>query len=462
MAEENLLGLGEGFVYTINIVIGAGFLSIPIAFQSSGVVLSLFYLLILSIQNIYLSIMFLDLSHRAKYLKAWKIEGSNYNLGIIQSIIKNKHLVIDREYPVIENISQLNASEIFSLIFGSKFGYFFLISITISFEGALIAYVSIFASSFTSNIPLGDRNPCNIYETGLWSSCGVNYWIFLSIYAVIVIYLTFKGLKEQKSFQVTMCIMRFVIMSLIIICCFMAILREKEIDSDEELKARPALFEPTNSGKTIPIIIFALLYQLQLPSIAELIKDKGKNLTRIVALIGVVSFFSYGALGIIVPFAIDDLRSEVSINFRNYSAGYNETNFAMQFVSMVIVLFPAFDVISCFPLSSISLADNWKEMLYGKNEVPKSRDNLIKGLISVFPVIIAFFTYDLGKILNIAGLLPLLNFNIVVPLAYIPMKAFCNFPSPFNLKYYNKNLNLLIALFNFSLLIYSLVKTLSD
>ena len=457
MAEENLLSLGEGFVYTINIVIGAGFLSIPIAFLNSGIVLSLFYLLILSIQNIYLSIMFLDLSHKAKYLKAWKIEGHNYDLGILQSFLKSKRLVVEREYPIIENISQINACEIFSLIFGSKFGYFFLFSLTISFEGALIAYVSIFASSFTSNIPLGDRNPCNIYETGLWSSCGVNYWIFLSIYAVIVIYLTFKGLKEQKSFQVIMCAMRFFIMSLIIICSFMGILWGKEIDSDEELEARPALFNPVNSGRTIPVIIFALLYQLQLPSIAELIKDKGKNLTRIVALIGVVSFFSYGALGIVVPFAIKDLESEVSINFRNYSAGYKEQNFAMQLVAMTIVLFPAFDVISCFPLSSISLADNWKEVLYGKNQVPKSRDYLIKGLISVIPVIIAFFTYDLGKILNLAGLLPLLNFNIIVPLAYIPIKSYFNNPSPFNLKYYNKNLNLLIALFNFSLLIYSLV-----
>ena len=111
--QENLLGLGGGFVYTINIVIGAGFLSMPIAFKQSGVVLSLFYLLILSIQNIYLSIMFLDLSHKVKCLKVWNAQGVSYNLGIFKSLFSRKHQVIDGEFPDIANIAQISASDIF-------------------------------------------------------------------------------------------------------------------------------------------------------------------------------------------------------------------------------------------------------------------------------------------------------------------------------------------------------------
>lgn len=454
--ERNLLGLGGGFVFTINIVIGAGFLSMPMAFQESGVVLSLFYLLLLSIQNIYLSIMFLDLSHRTKYLKSWKSQNQHYNLNIFHSLISKKYQVLDREYPDISSIPELSACDLFTLIFGTNFGYFFIIIMSISFEGALIAYVSIFASSFASNVPLGNRPACDIYDSGLWSSCGINYWVYLLIYAVFVIYLTYKGLKEQKIFQVTMCAMRFIIISLIIICSFLLILTDKEIDSDKTLKADPPLFNIAGSGKTVPIIIFALLYQLQLPSIAGIIEDKGKNLPRIVVIIAVVSFFSYGALGIVVPFAIDELDSEVSLNFRHYSAGYKDRNIVVEFISFIIVLFPAFDVISCFPLSSIALADNWKEMF------PRSKVWINKGIIAVIPVVIAFFTYDLGLILDLVGIIPLFTFNVIVPIAYIPVRAFDNMPSPYNLKYYNKNFNLLISFLNFALLVYSFTAVLSD
>jgi amino acid permease len=459
--EQQGLGVIGGFVYTMNIVIGAGFLSIPYAFAQSGVVLSLLYLLILSLQNIYLTLMFLEIIHKSKYLKAWQNEGTEYHLTVLELLRSKKHSTIDREFPDISQIPRIDACTSFWLIFGKKFGIFYLIIVTLCFEGSMIAYVSIFASSFTSNIPVGDLSTCDIYESGVFSKCGVNYWVFVVIYGIIVIFLSFKGLEEQKAFQFLMCIMRFVIMTIIIVCCFFLILRGKDIDSSDKLTARPSLARPENSGITIPIIIFALLYQIQMPSVAELVNDKPRNLWRIVALVTVVSFFFYGALGLVVPFAINDLESEVSINFREYSAGYKERTFWMHFVSFVVVLFPAFDVISSFPLSSISLADNWIAVLYGKQQVGKKVERAIKGVIAVVPVFIAFFVFDLGKILDVVGVIPLFTFNVVVPLGYIPVRTLCDVKSPYDLRFYRKWVNLMIAFLNFVLMIYSFVRVVS-
>lgn len=460
--ENRGLGVTGGFVYTMNIVIGAGFLSIPFAFNSSGVVLSLVYLLVLSVQNIYLTLMFLDLIHKCKYLKAWQLSGTEFNLSIMEFFYSRKHQEIDREFPDISGISRIDACSGFWLIFGKKFGIFYLVLMTVSFEGSMIAYVSIFASSFTSNVPVGDMVACNIYETGIFSRCGMNYWIFVVVYGMIVVYLTFKGLEEQKVFQFTMCVMRFVIMSIIVVCCFFLILRQKDIDSDEKLEARPKLADVANSGITIPIIIFALLYQLQLPSIAEMVVDKERNLWRIVALVTVVSFFFYGALGLVVPFAVDDLQSQISLNFREYSAGYKERTFWMQLVSFLVVLFPAFDVISSYPLSSIALVDNWVSVVYGKDQPNIKVLRLMKAFVSIFPVIIAFFIYDLGKILDLSGIIPMFTFNVMVPLGYIPIRSLCDVQSPYTLKFYKKWFNLLIAFLNFFLMIYTFIRVAAE
>lgn len=80
-------------------------------------------------------------------------------------------------------------------------------------------------------------------------------------------------------------------------------------------------FKKTNI--VIPLILFALMYQLQLPSVAELIMNKEQNLERIIRMVTITSFFFYSALGVVIPFAIENIDEECALNFRNYAAGYS-------------------------------------------------------------------------------------------------------------------------------------------
>jgi len=84
------------------------------------------------------------------------------------------------------------------------------------------------------------------------------------------------------------------------------------------------------------------------------------KLPKIIILAGVVSAAMYGLLGMIVPVAIESTPSMISISFRDYSAGYKADSkpWWTYIIEYSIVLFPALDVFSAFPLLSIASNDN--------------------------------------------------------------------------------------------------------
>ena len=399
--SESGLSAGAGFVYTINIVIGAGFLSLPYAFKETGILLSLIYLSLASALNNYLSLMFLEVMHKVKLLKVWEDEGIPIQLHARDLVLKRRKLTVSEETSentLIVEGSQMNASAAMSILFGRKFGIFYLSLLTISFEGALIAYTSIFGSSMASNVPLPGLGTCDIYTSGFYSPCVYNYWVFVLIYAIIVIYLTLRGLKEQKSFQIVMCGMRFIIMTLVIVCSLDLLVKNNPVapGGARPDSHSPAMFNFKETGVALPVILFALGYQLQLPSIVELVADKAKNLWRIVTAVTFTSLLWYSALGAVVPYAIPNVEEQSTLSFRQYSGGnMDRTPWWAEIISFVIVLFPAFDVMSCFPMSSISLADNWISIIYGKSEAGYKKVIGLRVVICLVPLVIASFLYNI-------------------------------------------------------------------
>lgn len=394
MVEETM-GLFSGFVFSINVMIGAGFLGLPYSFSQTGIVLSLIYLILLCLLNNYLSLIFLEVMHKAFLLKNMKEEGASFAFRTRDFFKTSKLEFASFDTSRTFEDYRIDASVAMSVIFGRKFGIFYLAILTICFEGTLVAYASIFATSLADNIPLITGSSCNIYEKGYFSSCLYSYWIFLFFFSLIVVILTLIDLKEQRVFQIVMCIMRFTIMSLVIFSCISIMLSGKSIDSSKKSHASPALFKFSNTEIGLPIIIFALLYQLQMPSVTQYVKDKKSNLWKIISLVSVTSFVWYGALGLVVPYAIDDVAAQVSLNFADYSGGKDYRNIWDYTVSYIVLLFPAFDVLSSYPLASISIADNWKAMVYGEENIPRKKIVILKLIFSVIPLIISFFLYDI-------------------------------------------------------------------
>ena len=80
-------------------------------------------------------------------------------------------------------------------IYGFSGKLIYTICMTLTFEIALAAHISIFASSFTQYVPIFEL--CNVYDyDGIFNDCRNKYLIYAGIYLCIVITLTLIGMGE--------------------------------------------------------------------------------------------------------------------------------------------------------------------------------------------------------------------------------------------------------------------------
>ena len=102
----------------------------------------------------------------------------------------------------------------------------------------------------------------------------------------------------------SMAVMRFIVVSLIIATSLSAILTNTYIDSDDfNPVSPPPAINPIHTGSSVPIIAYAVLLGVTLPTIIEHMEDKGTVLLRMVVWVVVSMTIMYILVGIVVPLA---------------------------------------------------------------------------------------------------------------------------------------------------------------
>ena len=87
-----------------------------------------------------------------------------------------------------------------------------------------------------------------------------------------------------------------------------------------------------------------------------------------------------------------------------------------------MVVFPALDVFSAFPLVALATADNITTLIFGYDKVEEvSRKGIygIRLLVCLPPLFLAVFVYDLGEILDWSGLMGFVLVPIFMPVMHI-------------------------------------------
>lgn len=430
LGKKSEFGLVTGYIFTINCIIGTGFLSVPYAFDSSGLIFCLIYQVFVGFQAYLMARMLLESMSRAEVLMRMAENGRKihyvpfskyFNRPKTESLLDGptdyNPIITDTPSPYTPTITHrvITVPEVMKLAFGERFGIVYFYLSYFGFIGVLIAYCSIFSTSFASNVPLGDEETCDLYSTsGFYNDCRAKYWIYLLIFCVITCLLTIAGIKEQRSFQVSMSIMRFVVIFLVIGTCLADISthRNNEDDGYNDLNT-PTLFNPKNIGHSIPIIIFASGFHFQIPTLFESVGNKARNLPLICLFVSITVTVFYSVLGIIVPLAINGLESMASLAYKDYSAGYAQSNRPAwtYMVEYIIIICPAIDVLSGFPLNALTFADVVVSQTYKNRKPPMSGVYLIRFIIAFIPSIIAFFIYDLSFIFDWSGLILFLPFS---------------------------------------------------
>ena len=424
---------------------GAGFLTLPKTFDSAGWVFSSIYMAYAAFQSYYLGLQLIEVMSKGEVILRMKEDGNKLKRPkLIQLLRGRRSDSLISEIVVTPEITdrRLDISELVKLLFGKTVGYIYSFMLFVYLEGAMTGYAGIFASSLSAEIPLGFMDSCNIYlNDGFGDVCYRNYWIFLAIFSVCMFTLVILGLKKQVWVQTILAVLRFITIGTIIVICFNLISNNQEVDSDKwhdpEL---PDAVNYKHIGTALSNVLFAFVYQVQFLSIAEFVADRKRHLVSIVKMVSITCFIIFLTFGIVTSIALSQPEILITLNFQDYSAGNSKYNrpWWTYIISYFLISFPAADVFSSFPLMAIAVSDNLMSLVYGaSNTASASKTSLylFRVLVCGFPLLVAFFVYDLGIVVELLSVCSFFCVPIMIPLMHIaarhmvPIKGFYDAPN---------------------------------
>mmetsp|Transcript_3680 Transcript_3680/g.7872 ORF Transcript_3680/g.7872 Transcript_3680/m.7872 type:complete len:489 (+) Transcript_3680:23-1489(+) len=471
-SKAGKLNLWQGFFFTVNTVMGAGFLSIPSIFQTGGWVLGVIVHIAFCLQSLWLAQLMIDCMSRCEVLACKSEEGRELKPVKFGEVWKcsyrsperllsgsNSGLRIEHSPDITER--RLDITELVRLLFGPTWAKVYLVLVSLLMLGILTAYSAIFASSFAGTIPLDSSGACNIYEySGFFNDCKWKYWIFLIVFFAAETALVLASFSEQRWIQASMTGMRIGVIIIVLITCIAAIASDTRIDGDGDNNAHYSPpFNPLFLAPAITVSLFAYLYHAQLPNIAQFVEDKQRSLKRMTTSVSLTCFVAYILLGLIVPAAIRKIPGLCTLAYHDYSAGYSSRPWWTYIISVIVILCPALDVLSSFPIIAISIAENILSLTHIHQPISKISKKtviIVKMIVVTFPTFLSFLDYNIINILGWTSYISFIVMTFAIPLMFIAGRILVPESSPFEAKFANPHCVTIIAALQIVLMVFCL------
>lgn len=305
--------------------------------------------------------------------------------------------------------------------------YIFAVSLTQYL--ALWGYTAVFSSAVAVQFPI-----CYDFVA--------DYNIYTLVYAAVVIPLSCLNLDEQVVFQLMLSACRFV---LIFFMIYTAIRATYDTDttyfvSQQEAEgAESVRFEGFYS--MFSILVYSALFHNGIPVLSEPVADKKRlgDVFKATLVLCSVLFWTLGYF--IANFFGHNVEQSTNLNWRDYvggtghptrdddqwSAGWTGTAIWAEALSFFVLVFPAINVVSSFPLNAIVLGNNLMAAVY-EEDVHEYESNvklrvLFRLLSSVPPILGAVLVRELGLITSYAGIFAIATAFVFPPLLYIQSKS---------------------------------------
>lgn len=373
-----------GYFFTINSIIGAGILAIPWAYYTAGWVMGIIcqvVILILSYSASYLMLSLWSRTHAIVELieSGVSISKVTFKDIFLDDLSKNyidsekdpddiKPLIEDRHFDLYEMI-KVTMSPIMSK--------FLVVAYIFAQTPALAGYFSVFATSLSSNVPIFGFT-CNLYDyDSFFNECRIIYWAYMVIFAGFLIVLAFFDITEQRWMQGTLTFFRFFVIAILTVTGIYAIASNTELDDDGNNNANPEMFNFKHIGRIFFILCFASLYENMIPTTMSFIENKSTNLPKVLNF-AVLSFNGiYLLVGVLLCFALESPEEMVTLNWRDYSAGSSQSSRSWwtYVIAFIVVLLPALDILSSFPIVCWNYSDNIMSIFHG-HESDKKNDRV--------------------------------------------------------------------------------------
>ena len=435
-----------GVCFTLNYVVGSGFLTLPWAFYQTGALLGVLVLAIFSFSSILATWFILESSVRAMRLlecdsdvemrkvgdrrnyEAINTDTSSEQIDTTDNVILMSDNSIHnsgdgpRNKVDASNSSRntksrrIEMTEMCELFLGPNGRRIFSYLIGIYMYGTLWAYCTVFAKAFSVQFALnGEENP----EDGL------SYYIYLFIFACLVVPLSLMELSEQIYIQVTLTIFRGVMLGVMLFSIGYAYFSCGEefgsmsnlsckADYVADAAAEPNTLVAVHFDKLylfLPIAAYAYIFHHSVPGLSEPVEDK-KSLNTLFVVALLIAFVGYAILGVCVSaYFGDKVQSSSNLDWQNFRGTRTMDGSAPWYASIVacfVVLFPALDVASAYPLNSFTLGNNLMSAFYGEDmhlhEKSRFKTSVFRLLAAVPPFLGACVVSELGSITSFTGL----------------------------------------------------------
>jgi hypothetical protein len=163
----------------------------------------------------------------------------------------------------------------------------------------------------------------------------------------------------------------------------------------------------------LPVATYANIFHHSVPALAEPLANKD-DVIPVLSTTLVVCFVFYVLIGAVVScYFVDHIRTASNLNWSTY-VGYLgpsnsfQTPLWARFISSFVLLFPALDVASAYPLNAITLGNGLMSFYYTDSTQVDSRwfpvvKTMFRLLAAIPPIIGAACVTDLGVITDYTG-----------------------------------------------------------
>lgn len=395
--------------FTLNYVLGVGALGIPFSFQSAGLILSTAVMVAVALVTYLMLLWTIETLSIAQVFFAIDNEGvlANEAMDGERHILREGFDASSSLIPVhlFEITRKLEVTALCDLILGPWGKLAFQIALFFSLYSTLWAYAAVFESSFQSILSGFESTPL----------------FLVSVFAVVVIPLSCLELTEQIFFQVFLTSFRAFVFFIMFISCSIA--SSTNPVSDEPI--------PLAKWDSVSLIFtassFALLFQPSAPGLIFPLKDQTKASSVFARAIVICVLLYFGLSCAAAIYFRDKLKPSVNLNWRSFSFSKDgKKGLGTLVMNYILVLFPAIDTISVFPLLTVTLGNN---LLFALGPFLETRISsalarrvLCRLLACIPPLIASYFIQRLDTILQISGIfsayIAFVNPSLLIHLAH--------------------------------------------
>ncbi|OWZ14876.1 Transmembrane protein [Phytophthora megakarya] len=401
------------YAFTVNYILGVGSLGIPYAFYRAGLVMGNVMIVVVTLLS-YMTVLWVcETVARAReaFVMSFLLDETtalkSFSYATPDSTPHRQppstRSSVALEYDDFPEVTQL--CDRFLGPVGSKM---YQISLLGLMYGGLVGYSQVFVNTFLTQVD----------HIGDWQLSSVHAAIF---FACIVVPLSCSDLTEQIYVQLTMSVVRFAALLIMIFSAAYAVFRDPydggavlKPDVEAPYISDYSLVDLTGFGVMFSTGVFSQLFQHSVPGL--LAPLGARNQEKAPAIFGstlLTTMMFYIALGSVCSLYFGPkLATSVNLNWAEFTWGINESMSLVplwaKLLSMIVVVFPALDTLSVFPLISVTLGDNMAAVIpkrWTRHGRKSSWKLLCRFGAALPPLLISMFVSDLSVTLQISGLM---------------------------------------------------------